>query len=267
MNGCNIVKMEQPAIELNKLTIGYTHNGKEISVMGDINATLMSGEMVALIGANGAGKSTLMRTLSAFQKQLSGDIVYGKNRVNAKKADELATTLAVVLTGSNKIYNMSVREVVALGRTPYTNFIGHLRAHDEEIIDRAMQRVNIAHLADRDINAISDGERQKVMIAKALAQETPIIMLDEPTAFLDFKSRVELFRLLKELANNQKKAILVSTHDLELVLQLADKLWLIHNKKLHCGTIEELTESNALSIFIDSEGIIYNRIEKKIDIR
>ncbi len=235
--------------------------------MGDINTTLYTGEMVALIGANGAGKSTLMRTVSAFQKPLSGNIVYGDDKKNVKNADELATTVAVVLTGGNRVYNMSVRDVVALGRTPYTNLIGHMRKHDEKMIDWAMRCVNIRHLAQRDINAISDGERQKVMIAKALAQETPIIMLDEPTAFLDFRSRVELFRLLKELAYKHRKAILVSTHDLELVLQLADKIWLIHDKLLHCGTIDELADKNILSKFIDGEGMTYNHKEKKIEIK
>lgn len=255
------------AIELNKLSIGYTHNRQQMPVMGVIDATLESGELVALIGANGAGKSTLLRTLSAFQQPLSGSITYPDGKNDSRTASELSTQLAVVLTGNGNIQNLTVREVVAMGRSPYTNFLGRLRKHDEEIIAEALTMVGITHLAERRVETLSDGERQKAMIAKALAQQTPVIMLDEPTAFLDFNSRVQLFRLLQRLAHETGKAILVSTHDLELVLQLADKVWLIQDKKMYTGGVEELAANGTLKRFIDGDGIEYNATENRIEIK
>lgn len=254
-------------IELNKLSIGYTHNRQQMPVMGVIDATLERGELVALIGANGAGKSTLLRTLSAFQQPLSGSITYPDGKSDSRTASELSTQLAVVLTGNSNIQNLTVREVVAMGRSPYTNFLGRLRKHDEEIIAEALTMVGITHLAERRVETLSDGERQKAMIAKALAQQTPVIMLDEPTAFLDFNSRVQLFRLLQRLAHETGKAILVSTHDLELVLQLADKVWLIQDKKMFTGGVEELAANGTLKRFIDGDGIEYNATENRIEIK
>ena len=234
--------------------------------MGAINATLYAGEFVALIGKNGAGKSTLLRTLSAFQPPLSGTITYPDGCSTLRTAKELSTMLAVVLTDNSRIYNLSVYEVVALGRTPYTNFLGRKRKHDEEIILQAMARMNIEHLANRNINTLSDGERQKVMIAKALAQETEVIMLDEPTSFLDFNSRIQLFRQLKQLAAETGKSILVSTHDLELILKMANRLWVMHDNRLHSGSVDELASAGLLSNFIDNRGIRYNIQQNSIDI-
>lgn len=255
------------AIEINKLSIGYTHNRQKKPIMGVIDATLRCGEFVALVGVNGAGKSTFLRTLSAFQKPLGGDIIYPDGRGGERSASELSTQLAVVLTSNSGIHNLKVREVVAMGRSPYTNFLGRTRKHDEDIINDAMAKVNIAPLADRAIETLSDGERQKTMIAKALAQQTPVIMLDEPTAFLDFSSRVQLFRLLQRLAHEEGKAILVSTHDLELVLQLADKVWLIHNGEMHTGRVEELVADGSLTDFIEDEGIEFNRATNRIEVK
>ncbi len=249
--------MNKKAIVLRDLKIGYTHNRIQKPVMGSINTTLYTGEFVALIGKNGAGKSTLLRTLSAFQQPLSGTITYPDGISTLRTAKELSTMIAVVLTDNSSIYNLSVYEVVALGRTPYTNFMGRRRKHDEDVIEQAMTRMNIQHLANRNISTLSDGERQKVMIAKALAQETEVIILDEPTAFLDFSSRIQLFRQLKQLAAETGKSVLVSTHDLELVLKIADRLWLIHNNQLHTGRVEELA-TDVLSEFINNDGITYN---------
>lgn len=254
-------------LELKQLLIGYTHDRNKKPVMGYINATLQSGELVALIGANGAGKTTLLRTLSAFQEPLDGNIIYPDGSCCRRSAADLATQLAVVLTNNNNIFNLTVREIVALGRVPYTNFLGYKSSHDEEVIDYSMELVKISHLAERRVDMLSDGERQKVMIAKALAQETPVIMLDEPTAFLDFKSRVQLFRMLKRLASENNKTVLVSTHDLELVLQLTDRIWLIHNGSLHTGTVRELAMSGVLSEFIESDGIKYDVVNNRIEVK
>ena len=257
---------KEAAITLENLEIGYTHNRKKTPIMGALNATLYKGEFVALIGKNGAGKSTLLRTLSAFQTPLAGTITYPDGKNHQRKASELSTILAVVLTDNNSINNMTVREVVALGRTPYNNFLGYNRKRDEEIIDKAIERMGISSLAQRNISTLSDGERQKTMIAKALAQETPIILLDEPTSFLDFNSRIQLFRELKKLASDTRKAILVSTHDLELILQIADRIWLIHKNKMFNGSIKELSANGILTKFIDNEGIHYNTSNNRIEI-
>ena len=259
--------MNNNTLILDKLQIGYTHNRQKTPVVGVIDATLHKGELVALIGCNGAGKSTLLRTLSAFQEPLSGNITYPDGKSHRHKASELATQLSVVLTGNSGIHSLTVHEVVAMGRIPYTGLTGHERRRDKEAVDAAVRAVGIEHLVERRIETLSDGERQKAMIAKALAQETPVIILDEPTAFLDFGSRIQLFRLLQNLAHEEGKSILVSTHDLELVLQLADRLWLIHDKKMHTGTVETLTDNGVLSSFIEAEGIHYNRNDKRIEIR
>lgn len=253
-------------IFLKNLSIGYTHNKHLKLVMGKINASLHRGELVALIGTNGAGKSTLLRTISAYQKPLEGTITYPDGTDSPRTPAELSTQLAVVLTENNKTLNIKVREIVSLGRMPYTNIFGQLRRNDNMAIEQAMKMVGIEHLSERLMETLSDGERQKTMIAKALAQETPAIILDEPTAFLDFQSRVQLMRMLKSLAHEQEKAILVSTHDLELALQIADKIWLIDNGCLHTGNIDELTQNGTLQKFIESDGIRYNSKQNRIEL-
>ena len=256
--------MNAPALILSNLAIGYADGGYKRQIVDYIDAQLYSGELVSLVGLNGAGKSTLLRTISAFQPPLSGEIEYCGCDSRISDASQLSRHLAIVLTGREPIYNLSVREVVAMGRMPYTGFFGHNSARDRRVVDEAMQMLGISALADRMIDTLSDGERRKAMIAKAVAQETPIILLDEPTAFLDFASRVSLMQSLRTLAHEKGKAILLSTHDLELALRLSDRLWLMDNKKLHAGTVEELSQSGALSAFIDNDGIRYDAREHRI---
>ena len=256
--------MKAPALILSNLAIGYADSNYEHQIVDVINAQLYSGELVSLVGLNGAGKSTLLRTISAFQPPLSGTIEYSGRKLPVKDASQLARHLSIVLTGCEPIYNLSVREVVAMGRMPYTGFFGLNSARDRRAVDEAIEMLGISSLAGRMIEMLSDGERQKVMIAKAVAQQTPIILLDEPTAFLDFASRVALMQSLRALAHESGKAILLSTHDLELALRLSDRLWLMDKKKLHVGSVEELSKSGALSSFIDNDGIRYDADEHKI---
>ena len=256
--------MHNPALILSNLTIGYTDGKSRHQVVDTINASLFDGELVSLIGSNGAGKSTLLRTVSAFQRPLSGEIHYRHLNKTVETASQLSRHVAIVLTGREPIYNLTVREVVAIGRTPHTGFFGKNTARDKQIIDEAMETLGIDPLADRRIETLSDGERQKAMIAKALAQQTPIILLDEPTAFLDFMSRVHLMQTLRRLAHESRKAILLSTHDLELALQLSDRLWLVDKGRLHSGTVEELSANGTLPSFIDNDGMRYDTKEKKI---
>ena len=219
--------MKQETIHIEKLSIGYPGKGDVKVVASDICAGINSWELTCLLGANGVGKSTLLRTLSAFQPKLSGEIRIQGKEIGSYTDKQLSKVISVVLTEKCDIRNMTSVELIGLGRSPYTGFWGTLSKEDKEVVDHAINLVGISHLAHRMVHTLSDGERQKVMIAKALAQETPVIFLDEPTAFLDFPSKVEMMQLLHQLSRQTDKTIFLSTHDLELALQIADKIWLM----------------------------------------
>ena len=247
-------------VELRQLSIGYRRKNEVKTVAGGISATIRQGELTCLLGANGAGKSTLLRTLSAFQPKLEGDIIVDGRDISKYNAKELSRLIGVVLTEKTEVKNMLVRELAALGRSPYTGFWGVNTANDLRIVNEALAQVGISHLAGRLTDTLSDGERQKVMIAKTLAQQTPIIYLDEPTAFLDFPSKVEVLLLLKRICQQQRKTIFLSTHDLELALQIADRIWLMDRiKGLTIGTPSELADDGTLSRFVERDGITFNR--------
>lgn len=256
--------MKKKAVALNGLSVGYKEGRGYKTVLRNVTASLYCGELVALVGCNGAGKSTLLRTLSAEQKPLSGDIRYQTGGVDRLSTAELAKEIAVVLTDNN-FANLTVRELVSLGRLPYTGFLGRLSSDDRRIVDAVMQVMGVERFASRGINSLSDGERQKCLIAKALAQDTPLILLDEPTAFLDFHGKLHLFRTLRSIAQEKNKAVLVSTHDIELAIRMADRMWVVDNGTLHCGTIEELSGSGVLCSYIDGNGCSYNANEKRIE--
>ena len=251
--------MKQNTIHIKDLSIGYPGKGEVKVVAGHINAGINSGELTCLLGANGIGKSTLLRTLSAFQTKLSGEIFIQGKEIEQYKDKELSMAISVVLTEKSEVRNMTVTELVGLGRTPYTGFWGTLDEDDKQIVERSISLVKIEKLADRMVHTLSDGERQKVMIAKALAQETPIIFLDEPTAFLDFPSKVEMMQLLHRLSRQTNKTIFLSTHDLELALQIADKIWLMDKMNgVIIGTPEDLSLNGSLSTFFAHKGIIFD---------
>lgn len=250
----------QATIILRDLSIGYRGRQSVKTVAEHIDARISSGELTCLIGANGIGKSTLLRTLSAFQPKLGGDIIIEGKEIEAYKEKDLSTLVSVVLTEKPDIKNMSVRDLIAMGRSPYTGFWGRLTPEDEAMVDQAIDYVRIHNLEGRMIHTLSDGERQKAMIAKALAQDTPIIFLDEPTAFLDFPSKVEIMQLLHRLSRETDKTIFLSTHDLELALQIADKIWLMDEQsQIHIGTPEDLSLNGALSRFFARKGIIFDQ--------
>lgn len=253
------MSMKEATIRINDLSIGYHSKNDTKVVASHITTTIYSGELTCLLGANGVGKSTLLRTLSAFQPCLSGEIALLGRDVNHYSDKELSTIVGVVLTDKCDIRNMSVRELVEMGRSPYTGFWGRLGKEDKRIVDEAISLVRIENLASRMVHTLSDGERQKVMIAKALAQETPVIYLDEPTAFLDFPSKVEIMQLLHHLTRTTNKTIFLSTHDLELALQIADKIWLMDKQKgISTGTPEDLALSGHLSSFFARKGIVFD---------
>ncbi len=247
-------------IELRDLSIGYIQNKNKKVVSPKINCSIFSGELTCLLGANGVGKSTLLRTLSAFQPLLGGDIIINGKEITSYTEKELSKVVSVVLTDKFNIKNMTARELIGLGRSPYTGFWGVLSQEDRNLVDEAIRLVKIENLADRMIDTLSDGERQKCLIAKALVQSTPIILLDEPTAFLDFPSKVELMQLLHSLSRKTNKTIFLSTHDLELALQIADKIWLMDKQQgISIGTPEDLSLEGRLSLFFERKGILFDK--------
>ena len=242
----------EETIQIRNLSIGYTSKHSVKVVTEGITDTIRSGELTCLLGENGSGKSTLLRTLSGFLPPLSGDITILGKPLKAYREKELATVIGVVLTEKSNLQNMTVEELVGMGRSPYTGFWGRLSAGDKAKVGEALSMVGIASLRDRLVQTLSDGERQKVMIAKALAQETPIIFLDEPTAFLDYPSKVEILHLLHRLSREMQKTVFLSTHDLELALQVADQLWLMaKGRGVHTGTPENLTRDGSLECFFN----------------
>ena len=251
--------MKQPTIQIESLSTGYRNKKNDTVVAHDINATIQGGELTCLLGPNGAGKSTLLRTLSAFLPPVKGDIsIMGRN-LRDYTDKELAKTIGVVLTEKTDLRNMTVYDLIGLGRSPYTGFWGTLHEDDRRVVDEAIEMVGIGPLKERMIQTLSDGERQKVMIAKALAQQTPVIFLDEPTAFLDFPSKVEIMQLLHVLSRTTGKTIFLSTHDLELALQIADTIWLMdRDKGVVIGTPDKLAKDGSLNSFFAQRDIKFD---------
>jgi iron complex transport system ATP-binding protein len=210
-----------------KLSIGYSKKGKVNIVQSELNLKLQSGELVCMIGPNGSGKSTLLRTLTGLQKPLTGNTTIDGKEISKLKQREKALMISLVLTERVEIENATVYNLVSLGRHPHSNWWGNVTNEEDAIIREAIEMVHLEHKMHQNINELSDGERQRAMIAKALAQDTPIIMLDEPPAHLDLPNRVEIMLLLHRLAHKTDKAIILSTHELDLALQAADRIWLI----------------------------------------
>ena len=252
--------MKQKTIQIRNLSIGYRRKKIEHIIARNIHSTLYSGELTCLIGANGVGKSTLMRTLAAFQPALAGDIRIKDKNIAAYSGNELAKIISVVLTERVEINNLSVSELVSMGRSPYTDFWGILKAEDKAIVQDALQQVGASHLSDRSIETLSDGERQKIMIAKALTQQASVIFLDEPTAFLDFPSKVEILQTLHKVSRTSGKTVFLSTHDLELALQIADTLWLMDKTQgLIVGSPEELAKSGYLENLFPHQNVVFDK--------
>jgi cobalamin transport system ATP-binding protein len=215
------------ALRARDLAVGYRTRRVRRAVLEGVNASVGPGELVCLLGPNGSGKSTLLRTLARLQPALWGVVELGGRDVRSFSSVELARRLGVVLTDRVAVDGLSVRRVVELGRYPHSSWFGRATAADRRAVDWAIDAVGVRHLAGRDFSRLSDGERQRVMIARALAQEPVLLVLDEPTAFLDVPSRVELMGLLRQLTRGSRLAVVASTHDLELALRTADVVWLV----------------------------------------
>ena len=235
-------------------------------VASDLNATALPGTLTCLIGHNGTGKSTLLRTIARLQPSIDGSVLIGDNDISTLKPTHLSRKLSIVLTSRPDVRNMTVEELVALGRAPYTGFWGRLSADDRRIVRHSIESVGITAMAERRVCTLSDGEMQKVMIAKSLAQQTPVILLDEPTAFLDFPGKIDLMLLLQRLAHEERKTILLSTHDLETALQTADRLWLLADGALHDGTPHELADRGFIDDYIGRKSVKFDKQTLSIQI-
>ena len=230
--------MSNASITTNNLTIGYENH----VVQRDVSFSLFAGEMVCMLGPNGCGKSTLLRTLAGLQPALNGSFkVVEFQRFNVQPA------IALVLTERLSLDNTTVHDVVAMGRFPYTSFLGGLSAKDEQVIAQSLSAVGLEGTEHTYFNAHSDGEKQRALIAKAIAQETPIILLDEPTAHLDLPNRIRILQLLRRLAHEQGKTILISTHELDLAIQLSDRILLLSENGVQLDTAAQLRQTNAFT--------------------
>lgn len=259
--------MKHPVIETSDLSIGYPlKRGHRKLVHEGLNLAVQPGEVTCLLGLNGAGKSTLLRTLCRFQPSLGGEIRLLGKPLSSFSQSEFSLSVGVVLTEKTNAGGITVYELVSLGRHPYTGFFGQLKTDDHKAIEESLEEAGIAHKAQNYVSELSDGERQKAMIAKSLAQKCPIIILDEPTAFLDVTSRIETMTLLRKLATEQNKAILLSTHDLDLAIQMGDRLWLLEKgRPMVCGVPEDLILDGSFESFFQKKDIVFDPSTGKLN--
>lgn len=254
---------DQAIIQTQDLEIGFPARGSRKTkkiVADNINVALEKGQVVCLLGPNGSGKSTLIRTLSGLHAPLNGSIFLSGKNLSQFTNRQSARKISTVLTDRLTIGNLSVYELVSFGRSPYTGWFGSLSPKDNEIIEWAIESTGIKPFIDRDVMHLSDGERQKVMIARALAQDTPAILLDEPTAHLDLPNRVEIIRLLRKLTHDTQKSILLSTHELDLALKAADNLWLINREgEVFTGTPEDLVLDGTFESVFEQDSFDFDR--------
>ena len=254
-------------LSFNSLKIGYVSGRTENILLPPLTASAGSGELIAVIGRNGIGKSTLLRTLTGIQKPLGGEIFFSDKSIRDYSKMELARKVGYISTEIVKASNMSVYDLVALGRFPYTNWIGKIEKEDHEAIMDALKKTSMESFSARFISELSDGERQKAMIARILAQDTGIMIMDEPTAFLDIAGKYEIFHLLDMFSAKSDKTIIFSTHDLQMALGHSDKIWLITGNELVEGAPEDLMISGAFDHLFDSSVVKFNSYDGTFSFR
>ena len=254
-------------LSCNDISIGYQSKNETNIIGSNINLSLETGKLIALVGQNGIGKSTLLRTLAAIQKPLSGNIFLNNKNINDYSNLELSQNLSLVLTEKLPPSNLTVFEIIALGRQPYTNWIGKLSDEDLLLINKAIETTNIEHLIHKKHYEISDGQLQITLIARALAQDTPLIILDEPTTHLDLLHKATLLKLLKKLSSETYKCILFSTHDIDLAIQLADEIIVITPTTIIQNQPNKLIENNIFNHLFDNEFIKFDNTNKKFVIK
>lgn len=248
----------KPILTTNRLSVGYQHRQAQRVLLEDLSLRLREGTLICLLGPNGAGKTTLMRTLAGMIKPLAGHVKLQENDIHHLKASLLAQKISVVLTDRVDTGNMDGYSVIAMGRYPYTNLMGKFSQQDRQMIAWAIETTGTEHLIKQPLHRLSDGERQKIMIARALAQDTPLILLDEPTAHLDLPNRIGIVSLLRKLVRETGKTALMSTHDLDLALQSADQLWLLQGKTILTGIPEDMVLQGKLAAIFQKKGTFFD---------
>jgi iron complex transport system ATP-binding protein len=257
----NVIKRIKQNIILRteNLSIGYQKKKNDKIIASDINLEIEKGKLVTILGKNGIGKSTLLRTIAKVQNPISGNIFIATKKLKELSEKELSTQLSLVLTERLPESQMTVYELIALGRQPYTNWIDKLSEKDIEKIEIAIQQTEITHLKKNRFYELSDGQLQRVLIARALAQDTEIIILDEPTAHLDLHHTIKIFSLLKKLVTETQKTVIISSHEVNLCIQLADEIILLTENKFYSGTPEKLIKENAFDTLFPQELIHFNK--------
>jgi iron complex transport system ATP-binding protein len=245
-------------LTLESLKIGYQSGNHKNVLLPPLNANACKGELIAVIGRNGIGKSTLLRTLTGLQPAIGGEIYYNRKSIKDHTKTELAQKVGYISTEILKISNMSVYDLVSLGRFPHTNWIGRIDSFDHGVIIDAIAKTGMSAFGNRYISELSDGERQKAMIARILAQDTGIMVMDEPTAFLDIRSQYDILHLLHVLSQENEKTIIFSTHDLHMAISQSDKIWLILEDKLIEGAPEDLMMKGAFDHLFDPSHVQFN---------
>jgi iron complex transport system ATP-binding protein len=254
-------------LSVESLKIGYSSGSNEKVLLPPLNTHAKKGELIAVIGRNGIGKSTLLRTLTGLQKPLGGDILYDGKNIKDYSLMELAQKVGYISTETVKVSNMRVYDLVALGRFPYTNWIGKIEAKDHEAIRDALTKTSMDSFSNRYVSELSDGERQKAMIARILAQDTGVMIMDEPTAFLDVGSKYEIFHLMNILSNSSDKTIIFSTHDLQMAISHSDIVWLILDDRLITGAPEDLMMAGAFEHLFDPTTVVFNSYDGTFSFR
>lgn len=249
------------------LQIGYRHKARKTIVASDIQLSVNEGELVAVIGINGAGKSTLLKTLTKDEAPLNGTVFLNHLPLSDFSNKSLSETISVVLTNQVFSKNLTVFELVALGRQPYTNWLGRLSPEDFRVVDKALKQVGLTELSQKKCDELSDGQLQKTMVARALAQDTSLIFMDEPTTHLDMYHKAYILQLLKKLTQETQKAIVFASHEINLALQLCDKIILINQSKVVQGSPGELVEKGVFEALFPEETIQFHRGTKSFHIK
>lgn len=259
--------MSNKVLHTKNLNIGYTSKKGKIEIASNINIELEAGKLITLIGGNGIGKSTLLKTITSIIPALEGQVFLSDKKIAEYSPETLAQNLSIVTTEKLPASNLTVSELIALGRHPYTNWMGNLTETDLNHIEEAIKITNISHLQYKKYSEISDGQLQKVMIARALAQDTPLIILDEPTTHLDLFHKVAVFKLLKKLANENNKCILFSTHDIDLAIQLSDEMIVMTEDFCIQDQPCNLIEKGVFDTLFKDEHIVFDKIYGKFIVK
>ena len=250
-------------IRFDNIRMGYGNR----TLIENLSATVERGALTALVGRNGTGKSTLLRAIAQLGEVLSGEILLDGRPLQTLAPSEMASMVAFVTTDKVRIANLRCRDVVALGRAPYTNWIGRMQEQDKAIVEQALESVGMSDYADKTMDRMSDGECQRIMIARALAQQTPIILLDEPTAFLDMPNRYELCTLLRRLAHEEQKCILFSTHELDIALSLCDAIALIAPPELHILPTDDMVRSGHIERLFTTGIVAFDPASRTVNVK